>query len=131
MQLFWETVVKRIPVKLISLFAVLLAALTVQAQHNTAAPSASIDKTLALLGDQYFDDYYFKFNPTQGTAAGFHQYDNQLENYSRASLDKQVAVLKDFQKLASKIDVKQLSPEQRVDQWLLLNDINARLLTLE
>lgn len=122
---------KRIPVKLISLFAVLLAALTVQAQHNTAASSAGIEKTLTLLGDQYFDDYYFKFNPTQGTAAGFHQYDNQLENYSRASLDKQVTVLKDFQKLVSKIDLQQLSAEQRVDQWLLLNDMNARLLTLE
>jgi uncharacterized protein (DUF885 family) len=110
---------------------VLLAALTVQAQHNTAASSAGIEKTLTLLGDQYFDDYYFKFNPTQGTAAGFHQYDNQLENYSRASLDKQVTVLKDFQKLVSKIDLQQLSAEQRVDQWLLLNDMNARLLTLE
>jgi uncharacterized protein (DUF885 family) len=118
-------------VKLISLFAVLLAGLTAQAQHTVAAPATDIDKTFTLLGNQYFDEYYFKFNPTQGTAAGFHQYDNQLENYSRASLDKQVAVLKDFQKLVGKIDLQQLSAEQRVDQWLLLNDINARLLTLE
>jgi uncharacterized protein (DUF885 family) len=131
LQLFLETVVKRIPVKRIALFAVLLAGLTAQAQHTVAAPATDIDKTFTLLGNQYFDDYYFKFNPTQGTAAGFHQYDNQLENYSRASLDKQVAVLKDFQKLVGKIDLQQLSAEQRVDQWLLLNDINARLLTLE
>ncbi len=121
-----ETVVKLIP-----LFAVLMAGLTTQAQHKAAAPATDIDKTFTLLGDQYFDEFYFKFNPTQGTAAGFHQYDNQLEDYSRASLDKQVATLKDFQKLVGKVDLQQLSAAQRVDQWLLLNDINARLLTLE
>ena len=117
--------------KLIPLFTVLLAGLTAQAQHTVAAPATDIDKTFTLLGNQYFDEYYFKFNPTQGTAAGFHQYDNQLEDYSRASIDKQIATLKDFQKLVGKVDLQQLTAEQRVDQWLVLNDINARLLTLE
>ncbi|MGZ4831264.1 MAG: hypothetical protein ACXV78_16605, partial [Candidatus Angelobacter sp.] len=56
------------------LFAVLLAALAAQAQPHHAAPasdSANNDKVFALLADQYFDKYYFKFNPSQGTAAGF------------------------------------------------------------
>jgi len=119
-------------VKRIVLFAVMLAGLAAQAQHQGAAPSASdIEKVFTLLGDQYFDEYYFKSNPTQGTAAGFHQYDNQLEDYSRASLDRQVATLKGFQKLVGKIDLQQLSAEQKIDQRLLLNDINARLLSLE
>jgi uncharacterized protein (DUF885 family) len=120
-------------VKLILLFSVLLTALHSQAQHSTphAAPASDIEKTFTLLGDQYFDEYYFKFNPSQGTAAGFHQYDNQLENYSRATIDQQIVTLKGFQKLVGKIDLQQLNPEQRVDQWLLLNDINSRLLTLE
>src|SRR5262249_45298887 len=81
--------------------------------------------------DQYFDQYYFKFNSTSGTASGFHQYDSQLEDYSRAALEKQVALLKDFQKLAAKVDTKQLSAAARVDHWLLLNDINGHLLALE
>jgi uncharacterized protein (DUF885 family) len=118
-------------VKRIALFAVMLAGFA-QAQHPGAAPSASdIEKVFTLLGDQYFDEYYFKFNPTQGTAAGFHQYDNQLEDYSRASIDKQIVVLNDFKKLVGKIDLQQLSAEQKIDQRLLLDDINARLLTLE
>ena len=119
--------------KLILLFSVLLAALHSQAQHSTphAAPASDIEKTFTLLGDQYFDEYYFKFYPSQGTAAGFHQYDNQLENYSRATIDQQIVTLKGFQKLVGKIDLQQLNSEQRVDQWLLLNDINSRLLTLE
>jgi uncharacterized protein (DUF885 family) len=122
-----ETVVKLIP-----LFAVLVAGLAMQAQHATqAAPVSDIDKTFTLLGDQYFDEYYFKFNPSLGTADGFHQYDNLLEDYSRATIDKQVATLKGFQKLVGKIDLQQLNAGQRVDQRLLLNDINSRLLTLE
>ncbi|MGZ4866601.1 MAG: DUF885 domain-containing protein [Candidatus Angelobacter sp.] len=116
------------------LFAVLLAALAAQAQPHHAAPasdSANNDKVFALLADQYFDKYYFKFNPSQGTAAGFHQYDIQLEEYSRASLDQQITTLKNFQKVIAKIDPLQLSAPTRVDHTLVLNDINARLLTLE
>jgi uncharacterized protein (DUF885 family) len=119
-------------VKLIPFVAMFLTGLAIQAQHSQAAGStANNDKVFALLADQYFDQYYFKFNPTSGTAAGFHRYDDMLEDYSRASIDKQIATLKDYQKLVAKIDAQQLSGPVRVDQWLLLNDINARLLTLE
>ena len=114
-------------------FVVLVAALTALAQPHPAAlaDSATHDKAFYSLADQYFDKYYFKFNPSQGTAAGFHQYDRQLEDYSRASINQQVATLKNFQKLIAKIDPIQLSAATRVDHALVLNDINARLLTLE
>jgi uncharacterized protein (DUF885 family) len=123
-----ETLVKFIP-----FFAVLLVALTVRAQHPamSAYDSANNDKVFNSLADQYFDKYYFKFNPSQGTAAGFHQYDMQLEDYSKASLDQQITTLKNFQKVIAKIDPLQLSAAIRVDHTLVLNDINARLLSLE
>jgi uncharacterized protein (DUF885 family) len=120
-------------VKFIPFFAVLLVALTVRAQHPAmpASDSANNDKVFNSLADQYFDKYYFKFNPSQGTAAGFHQYDMQLEDYSKASLDQQITTLKNFQKVIAKIDPLQLSAAIRVDHTLVLNDINARLLSLE
>ena len=43
--------------------------------------------------DRFFNDVYFKFNPTQGTAAGFHQYDTQLEDYSKAATERQIQAL--------------------------------------
>src|SRR5215831_7739427 len=98
---------------------------------QTPTRALNPDQAFAALADQYFDQYVFKFNPTAGTAAGFHQYDNQLEDYSRAAIDKQIATLKDYQKLVAKVDAKQLSPGTRVDHWLLMNDINGRLLALE
>lgn len=118
--------------KSILLFAMLLAPLTGLAQPHQATPaSANNDKVFASLADQYFDKYYFKFNPSQGTASGFHQYDSQLEDYSRASLDQQIATLKNFQKVMEKIDPMQLSEAVRVDHTLVVDDIKARLLALE
>ena len=118
--------------KFILFFAVLLAGLAVQAQsHAAQGNTANNDKVFNSLADQYFDQYYFKFNPSSGTAAGFHQYDTQLEDYSRASLDQQITTLKNFQKIIAKIDPLQLSVATRVDHVLVLNDIKARLLTLE
>jgi uncharacterized protein (DUF885 family) len=119
-------------VKLIPLFALLLAGLSAQAQHKQAESSAANnDKVFELLAEQYFDKVYFKFAPSQGTAAGFHQYDNLLEDYSRSSINSQITALKEFQKVLAKIDPLQLSPAVRVDHALVLGDINARLLSLE
>jgi uncharacterized protein (DUF885 family) len=124
---------QEILVKFIAFISVLLAALAVQAQHHAmpASDSANNDKVFNSLADQYFDKYYFKFNPSAGTAAGFHQYDTQLEDYSKGSLDQQVTTLKSFQKVIGKIDPLQLSAATRVDHTLVLDDINARLLSLE
>src|SRR6476661_6647980 len=124
---------QEILLKFIPFFSVLLAGLALHAQHHAmpASDSANNDKVFNSLADQYFDKYYFKFNPSQGTAAGFHQYDAQLEDYSKASLDQQVTTLKNFQKVIAKIDPLQLSAATRVDHTLVLNDINARLLSLK
>ena len=55
------------------------------------------------LVNRYFDDY-FRLNPTAATAAGFHGAgDGQLEDYSRAGVDKQIALdeqcLPEFEKM--------------------------------
>ena len=89
------------------------------------------DSEFTKLADRYFDQYYFPFNPTQGTYAGFHQYDGQLENYSRSAINRQVAMLKDFERQVGGTDSAKLSPEQSTDRQLVLGDIRSRLLTLE
>src|SRR5215813_6175822 len=50
----------------------------------------------AKLADRYFDEFYFRYYPTAGTAAGFHQYDTRLEDYSRKAIDSQISALKQF-----------------------------------
>src|SRR5690242_12478642 len=90
----------------------MLLAPLVQAQNKAMPATLGESATLAeatpatgttplSLEEIYFYYYYFAFNPTQATAAGIHQYntqqyDTQLEDYSRASIDRQIAMLKKF-----------------------------------
>jgi uncharacterized protein (DUF885 family) len=83
------------------------------------------------LVDDYIDQAVFALNPTGATAAGVHQHDAELEDLSHAGIEKQVAVLKEFEKRALAIDAKSLSPMESADQEMLLNAIRGSLLSLE
>jgi uncharacterized protein (DUF885 family) len=88
-------------------------------------------QTFEFLSEQYFSDVYFKYQPTQGTSAGFHEYDTQLEDYSQATLDKQKAALHVWEKKIAAIDPAALDAPQAADREILLNSIHSELLTLE
>ncbi|HET9282655.1 MAG TPA: DUF885 domain-containing protein [Candidatus Angelobacter sp.] len=118
------------------LFFLLLAPLLHAKTKPAPAKNAQSAADFTAMADRYFDEYYFKFNPTQGTAAGFHQYDNQLENYSRASINQQIAILKKFKaEFTNRFSAGHpgLNPgdEAWVDLNLVLGDINSHLLDLE
>jgi len=83
------------------------------------------------LVDQYFDDYYFPFHPTAGTSAGFHRYDTQLEDYSRAGVEAEVKGLKQVRGKIEGFAANGLTSEQQADRELLLHEIDGRLLDLE
>lgn len=101
-----------------------------ESQARPQSP-ASADSEFTKLADRYFDEYYFPFNPTQGTLTGFHQYDSQLEDYSRSGVDRQITALQNFERQVGSIDPAKLSLEQSTDRQLVLGDIRSRLLTLE
>jgi uncharacterized protein (DUF885 family) len=105
----------------------LLLAHPAPAQHLSADGAA---QTFSNLTEQYFDDY-FKLNPTAGTSAGFHQYDTQLEDYSAAGVQRQVAMLHGWEKKLAAIDPHALDAIPAADYQILLNSIRAQLLQLE
>src|ERR1700722_2617568 len=74
--------------------------------------------------DRFFDDVYFKFNPTVGTASGFHQYDAQLEDYSKAAVQAQRHALHVAEKQFAALPADP-------DRDLILSYIRASLLELE
>src|SRR5947209_13743212 len=78
----------------------------------------------AELADRFFDDYYFKFSPTQGTAAGFHQYDARLEDYSKSAVDRQIAAARRF-------ETEFAGQAASDDRDQILARLRADLLTLE
>ncbi|WP_353072727.1 DUF885 domain-containing protein [Tunturiibacter gelidiferens] len=98
------------------------------AQHLSADGGV---QTFNYLADQYFSDVYFHFGPTAGTSAGLHQYDDKLEDYSAANIQKQIAALHAYEKKVEAVDPATLDASVAGDRAILLNSIRSTLLTLE
>ena len=88
-------------------------------------------QSFTALAEDYFNQAYFKYAPTNGTLAGFHQCDTQLEDYSRAGVDAEVATLHEFEKKFAAVQASQLDVESQGDLDLVLSGIRGRLLALE
>lgn len=109
------------------LISILMAACSQPDAVKTAADSTPAFNQLA---DQYFDEF-FKHNPSAATAAGFHERDAQLEDYSKEGIDRQIAYLKDFATKFERIDAKGLSADAVADRELVTSSINAALHELQ
>jgi uncharacterized protein (DUF885 family) len=98
-----------------------------------AARSQGLDANAQFrtLGDQYFEQATFAYNPTFGTMAGLHQYDSKLENYSHATVDAQITTLHDFEKKFNDLPAFQMDGSTQADREMVLDDIRSKLLTLE
>jgi uncharacterized protein (DUF885 family) len=83
------------------------------------------------LVDAYFDTVYLPFNPTAGTSAGLHQYDAQMEDYSRAAIDKETAALVTYEQKVAAFSPVGLSEWDAGDRAFLLGQIRSQLLTLQ
>src|SRR4051812_45236578 len=76
-------------------------------------------QTFGFVSEQYFSDVLFHFSPTYGTQAGFHQYDNQLENYSAETIQKQIAALHTYEKKLEEIPPAALDASVAADRDIL------------
>jgi uncharacterized protein (DUF885 family) len=81
--------------------------------------------------DDYLDRVYFPNQPTIGTLTGYHQYDNQLESYSRQRIDRWIADLAFFEERISIIPAAKLDQTTQGDREMVLGNIQSTLLTLE
>ncbi len=83
--------------------------------------------------DAYFDQVYFHYGPTNGTLVGYHQFDGQLEDYSRKNVDAEIAALKSFEKRIEAIHPDDAAADfvARSDREIVLSNIRSQLLTLE
>jgi uncharacterized protein (DUF885 family) len=98
--------------------------------HKTDAPPPDSSAALRSIADEYFDQVYFHYAPSNGTADGFHQYDAQLEDYSRAAVDREIADQKRFEERFDAIPAEQLDLTSQGDRELLLGNIHSTLLAL-
>ena len=114
-------------------FAVTLAMGVCMSAVFASAEKETWKQQFQRVSDEYFDQVYFHYAPTAGTMTGYHQYDAQLEDYSRKSIDAEIAALRSFAKRVEAIpgDDPSLDLTTRGDRELVLGSIRSELLTLE
>jgi len=90
-------------------------------------PITAQSRSFPELVDAYFDDY-FKANPSQATTVGFHQFDNQLEDFSLAAHAQNRRRLQEYLAAFQAIKPRTLAPNDRDDREIMIATINSQLL---
>jgi hypothetical protein len=81
--------------------------------------------------DEYMDAFW-KFYPTAATLAGYHKYDNKLEDLSKKNIDKRHETLAEFnQSFVAKVDKMALSPDVQIDHELIVDGLDLELMKHE
>lgn len=107
---------------------ILIALLALCSLFASAQPAPAAD--FNNLVDRFFDGY-FRINPSQGTASGFHQYDTQLEDYSQKGIEQETAFWREYRDKFANVDSSKLAPELQGDLSLVRSTIDSALLEIE
>jgi len=106
----------------------MIAVLLVASLPHSSARAAGSDFS------RFVDDYFevqFRAQPSLGTEAGLHEYDDKLEDLSRARIEARIAELKQFLSRLEAFDRSKLSFDDAIDAQALDGDIRSGLQTLE
>jgi uncharacterized protein (DUF885 family) len=95
-----------------------------------AAPARAAGDSFSRFVDDYFDAQ-FRARPSAGTAAGLHQYDERLEDFSHAAVLARIAELKQLQARLAAFDRSRLGFDEAIDAQALADEIASALLDLE
>jgi uncharacterized protein (DUF885 family) len=80
------------------------------------------------------DDYisgYLAWRPQAGTGLGLHQYDGKVTDYSKTSLDAELARLKSFDEKLGGVDQARLTPQNACDYRILRNAVRHEIFNFE
>jgi uncharacterized protein (DUF885 family) len=94
---------------------------------GTAGTTGSGDAAFDALVSEVLTDEYTR-NPTSATDLGIHQFDNQLEDYSRAGIDSAMAAARGFKTRVEAVDQATLSPAKQLDREFVIHALDSRIL---
>lgn len=105
---------------------------------GAAAPAAPAGSPAASPADAAFgafvDDYFDagnRYSPTQAVGNGFHAYDAQIEDRSRARIERRIAELHGFLDRLGQIDRAALSFDNAIDAQAIDGDLRGELQSME
>ena len=129
--------IKRFPMKGIPSL-VLIFLVSVSTALAVRHPSASPRPTPALTPDGELDSVaeefirgYLAAHPLQAVALGFHEYDGRINDFTRLSIDAELARLRRFDERLKKFDIAKLSPRAAIDLRLLQTAIHRELFQIQ
>jgi len=93
-------------------------------------PPLARPKPFEVFADRYFSALY-AFAPSQGTAAGFHQYDGRIEDLSAASYRARSDTLHALQTRLAELRPGPLSADERIDAAMIDGAIRSELQDIE
>ena len=88
------------------------------------------DASFGKLADEFIAGY-LAWRPQMGTSLGLHEYDGKVTDYSRPSLDAELARLKRFDQRLAALDTKSLSPQAHYDFRILEAAIRNEIFQFE
>jgi uncharacterized protein (DUF885 family) len=95
---------------------------------STHSPDA--DNVFSSVADDFVGGY-LAWRPQTGTSLGFHRYDGKVTDYSKASLDAELARLKEFDRELNDLSPAQLSPNSYYDYRILRAAIQREIFGFE
>lgn len=112
------------------LFLALAWAASAQAAINSSVTATATDAAFNQLAEEYLTGY-LGWRPQLGTSLGWHQYDGRISDFSRASLDAELARLRSFEQRLAKLDTAKLSDPAFYDYRILLSSIRRETFSFE
>jgi uncharacterized protein (DUF885 family) len=97
---------------------------------NTRDDNKAADTAFARIADEFLDGYLASC-PQIGTSLGLHQYDGKLPNYSKASLEEELARLKRYDQQFAAMDTTRLNQQQFMDYRLIRAAIGKEIFNFE
>ncbi|HEY2952471.1 MAG TPA: DUF885 domain-containing protein [Verrucomicrobiae bacterium] len=112
----------------LSLLLVLLIAGCARPRHDAIV--IDTEAAFSRLAEVYLAGY-LAWRPANGTALGFHEYDGKATDFSRPSLDAELARLKSSEQRLIELDIKQLSRPAFYDYRILRAAIQREIFSFE
>jgi uncharacterized protein (DUF885 family) len=99
--------------------------------NSPARPAASgSSAAFGSLLDQFLD-FYYPLHPSAATAAGFHQFDTKLEDFTAAGQEEVARGLKNYLAKFQALDGSKLPPDTAADLGWMIANIRGELLEIE
>jgi uncharacterized protein (DUF885 family) len=98
--------------------------------QNAPAASGGADSAFSQFSEAFLQSW-LDWRPQSAVALGYHQYDKQVTDYSKASLDAELQRLKDYRARLGALDTAGLSPHAFIDYRILRSAINSEIFNFE